>query len=110
MVIEKETVKTPEASDELQSYELVVIFKGDLEPGAIEMTSHNFSRMITEKGGVVSQMDSWGKRKLAYPIKHSLEGNYVLYKFKASPAFNKELETSLRISEEVIRYLLIRVD
>jgi small subunit ribosomal protein S6 len=46
---------------------------------------------------------------LAYPIKHFLEGNYVLTRFKISPARCKELETNLKISEEIIRHLLIKV-
>jgi len=110
MVTEKEIEKTIEVSDELQDYEMVLIVKPDLESSALEAITGNISRMITEKGGTVSQMEPWGKRKLAYPIKHYLEGNYMLFKFKAEPAFNKTLETNLRITEEIIRYLLIRVE
>ena len=51
----------------------------------------------------------WGKRKLAYPIEHFTDGNYVLTQFKLKPELSKELEASLRISEEVLRYLLIRL-
>jgi len=110
MVIEKETEKTIDISDELQDYEMVLILKPDLESSALETVTGNYSRMITEKGGIVSQMDSWGKRKLAYPIKHYLEGNYVLLKYKAEPAFNKTLETNLRITEEILRHLLIKIE
>lgn len=112
MVTEKETEKTAvvEIAEGFQSYEMVLIFKPDMEPGALETATGNFSRMITEKGGIISQVDSWGKRKLAYPIKHYLEGNYILFKFKADPASNKNLETNLRISEEIIRFLVIRIE
>lgn len=115
MVIEKEIEKVTEkvtvteVADGLQDYEMVLILKPDLESSALEMVTGNFSRMITDKGGIISQMEPWGKRKLAYPIKHYLEGNYILFKFKAEPALNKTLETNLRITEEIIRYLLIKV-
>jgi small subunit ribosomal protein S6 len=108
MVTEKETTTTVEVEDDLQDYELVVIFKTDLESSALETLTGNISQTITEKGGIISRVDTWGKRKLAYPIKHNLEGNYVLFKFQAEPAFNKTLENNLRIAEEVIRYLLVK--
>jgi small subunit ribosomal protein S6 len=53
-------------------------------------------------------VEKWGKKKLAYPIKHFLEGNYVLTRFKVSPAQCKELEANLKITEEVLRHLLIK--
>jgi small subunit ribosomal protein S6 len=56
----------------------------------------------------VSSMEQWGKRKLAYPIAHFTEGYYVLGKFEFKPALCKELEASLQISEDILRYLLIR--
>ena len=116
MVIEKEIEKvaekvtTAEVGEGLQDYEMVLILKPDLESSALETVTGNFSRMITDRGGIISQMEPWGKRKLAYPIKHLLEGNYVLFKYKAEPAVNKTLETNLRITEEIIRFLLIKVD
>jgi small subunit ribosomal protein S6 len=110
MVTEKETEKVTEVSDGLQDYEMVLIIKPGLESAALETITDNVRRMITDKGGTVSQMEPWGKRKLAYPIKHHLEGNYVLFKFKAEPALNKALETNLRITEEIIRHLLIKID
>ncbi|GAG45082.1 unnamed protein product, partial [marine sediment metagenome] len=45
----------------------------------------NLSRFVTGKGGVVPEIERWGKRRLAYPIKHFMEGNYVLAKFKLKP-------------------------
>jgi len=54
-------------------------------------------------------VERWGKRRLAYPIEHFMEGNYVLARFKLKPALSKELEANLRISEELLRHLLIKL-
>jgi len=67
------------------------------------------SQFVTDKGGTVSSVERWGKRKLAYPIDHFIEGNYVLSKFRLKPALGRELKANLQISEEVLRHLLIRL-
>jgi small subunit ribosomal protein S6 len=76
----------------------------------LEATFNKINQMITERGGIVSSQDQWGKRKLAYPIDHFKEGNYVLIKLRLEPAQCQKLEASLRISEEILRYLLIKVE
>ena len=68
-----------------------------------------FTVVITEKGGELSLAEPWGKRKLAYPLKHFMEGNYVLTRFKLSSKLTKELEANLHISEEVLRHLLVKL-
>lgn len=76
---------------------------------ALETMTNGITQFITGKEGVIDAVDKWGKKKLAYSIKHFLEGNYILTKFKMNPARCKELEANLRISEDVIRHLLIKV-
>ena len=90
----------------LHDYELVLVLSPELVDEVLDTTIDNVSRFITEKGGTIAEVERWGKRKLAYPIKHSLEGSYVLIRFNLSPAFTKELEANLRISEEVLRHLV----
>ena len=92
-----------------QEYELVYILKPEISDEALETTVNNITQFITSREGVVDAVDKWGKKKLAYSIKHFLEGNYILTKFKLSPARCKELEANLHISEDVIRHLLIKV-
>ncbi len=99
-----------EEGGQLRDYELVFITNPELAAEKFEATIDNVCRFITGKGGVVSDVERWGKRKLAYPIRHFMEGNYVLTRFKLKPAFGKELEANLRISEEVLRHLLIRLN
>ena len=94
----------------LNSYEMVLIIRPELAEEKFEAIIDNISKYITGKGGVVSDIQRWGKRKLAYPIKHSMEGSYVLSQFRMKPEFCKELEANLRISEEVLRHLLIKID
>jgi small subunit ribosomal protein S6 len=94
---------------QLHDYELMVIISPEVEDEAIDSVIGSVSRFITENGGTVSTVEPWGKRKLAYPIKHFMEGNYVLTRFKLQPKFSKQLEASLQISEEVLRHILIKV-
>jgi small subunit ribosomal protein S6 len=92
----------------LQAYELVFILNPDMAEEAIESRINGISQFITTREGVISDMQKWGKKRLSYPIKHFLEGFYILVKFQTKPARAKELEANLRISEEVIRHLLIK--
>ena len=102
-----EALKTEDK--QLRDYELVFIVSPEVEDEALEATISGVSRFITDKGGVISSEERWGKRKLAYPIKRFLEGSYVLTQLKMRPGWSKELEANLKISEEVLRHLLIKV-
>jgi len=99
-----------EVDEQLHSYELVLVISPEVTEEEFEARIDNLSRFVTGKGGIIPEIERWGKRRLAYPIRHFVEGNYVLAKFKLKPEFGKELEANLRISEEVLRHLLIRLD
>jgi len=103
----KEETKTE--AERLQDYELVLVVSPEVNEDAFEATLKNVSQFITGKGGVISEEERWGKRKLAYPIKRSMEGNYVLTRCKMSPNWAKELDANLNISENVLRHLLLKV-
>lgn len=94
----------------MRDYELTLIINPEFSEEQFEATLDNLSRFITEKGGAVSNIERWGKRRLAYPIKHCTEGNYVLAKIQIEPSQGKELEANLQISEDVLRHLLIKLD
>jgi small subunit ribosomal protein S6 len=98
------------ALEDMHSYELVLVVSPQIADEGYEAAIDRYSRFITGKGGVVDDTQRWGKRKLAYPIKHFGEGNYVLFKFRMKPAYSRELESSLRISEDIMRHLLVRMD
>lgn len=103
-----ETVNT-ELGEGLRDYELTVIINPNITEDKLEARLNSISQFVTERGGTVSEIQRWGKRKLAFPIKHSLEGIYALAKLKLKPASGKELEANLRISEDVLRHMLINV-
>jgi small subunit ribosomal protein S6 len=107
-MVTKDEAKTTE---QLQyDYELVFIINPEVADDALDPIINNLTQFITGKGGTIAEIARWGRKKLAYPIKHVLEGNYVLIKFKLDPSANKELENNLKISEKIIRYLLIKID
>jgi len=93
----------------LQEYELVLIISPEVGDESLEAAIDNVSKFITGSGGTISNVEQWGKRRLAYPIRHFLEGNYVLTQFKLEPALSKQLEANLQISEEVLRHLLVKL-
>ncbi len=93
----------------LEDYELVYIVRPEMADDELEARVDTVSQFITAREGVVDDVQKWGKRKLAYPIKQCLEGNYILTRFKMGPSKCKELEANLEISEEVLRHLLIKV-
>ncbi len=104
----REAVKVEDK--ELCDYELVFIVSPEVSDDSITNIINSVTQFITNKNGVVSNVEQWGKKKLAYPIKRFLEGNYVLTRLQMSPALINELEANLKISEQIIRHLLVRLD
>ena len=102
------TAKVSAKKEKLNNYEMVVILSPQLIDDQLETAINNITNFITNRGGTISQLDRWGKRALAYPIKHSNSGTYVVARFTLKPGACKELETSLKISENVLRHLLIK--
>ena len=94
----------------MRDYELVLVMSPGISdenlPGAIDKVS----QFITGKGGAITEVAPWGRRKLAYPIKRFMEGNYVMTRFKSDAKLVKELDASLRLSEEVLRHLIVRYE
>jgi len=88
----------------------VVIINPEIVDEALDALIDNISQFVTGKGGTISDIERWGKRKLAYPISRFMEGSYVLVRFKLKPTLGRELKANLQISEEVLRYLLIRLN
>jgi small subunit ribosomal protein S6 len=94
----------------MREYELVFIVHPDLDDIALKDVVEKVSGWITEAGGIVSKVDQWGKRKLAYAIRKQKEGQYVLLQTQMEPAFGATLERNLRFLEPVMRFLLISVE
>ena len=93
----------------MRDYELVVILSPELAEEDIPAAIDRLSQLIADRGGEVKDIDRWGRRKLAYPINKHLEGNYLVTQVRLDPNRTSDVEAGLRISEEVLRHLLIRV-
>jgi small subunit ribosomal protein S6 len=94
----------------LRDYEMVVILSPEIGDDVVGESLERLSQNITTRGGEVVEVNHWGRRRLAYPIKRHLEGNYVVSQIKLDPGQVPDLESNLRISEEVIRHLIVRAD
>jgi small subunit ribosomal protein S6 len=107
-VARKKAVTRAITDKKVQDYELVYIINPETADDVVEAKVDSIGQFITSRDGVIASVDKWGKKKLAYPLKHHLEGVYVLTKFKMSPSRCKELEANLKISEEILRHLLVK--
>ena len=106
--VAKKTLKVEDK--QLRDYELVLIISPEIADEALDTTIDSVSQLITAKDGIISNVERWGRKKLAYSIKHFMEGSYVLTQFKLKPGLSKELEANLQISGDVIRHLLVNVN
>lgn len=100
--------KAKAVDEQVREYELAVIFSPELTEEGMEASVNRVSQFITDRNGTIDNVDNWGKKRLAYPIGHFLEGNYVIIRLQMIPSLVKEIETSLQIAEDILRYLLIR--
>ena len=95
----------------LPRYELVVIISPQVADDEVTATFDRLVRRHVESsGGECQEVDQWGRRKLAYPIKSQMEGNYILTQLQLPADQTKELERGLLISEDVLRHLLVRAE
>lgn len=99
----------PQGGEKMTNYELMFIIDPTLEEDAKNQTVETVKEIIAADGEV-SNVDVWGMRKLAYPIEKKTEGYYVVVEFKGSTALPKELDRRLRISDNVIRHLIVNKD
>ena len=94
----------------MNSYELLYIVKADMEEEARAALISRFSDLIVAAGGEITESDEWGKKKFAYPINYVNEGYYVLVNFKSQPTLIAELERNVRITEDTIRFMIVKKD
>ncbi|MCL6605889.1 MAG: 30S ribosomal protein S6 [Paenibacillus sp.] len=89
----------------MRKYEVMYIIRPDIEQEAVQAAVDKFQGIISN-GGEITKHDVQGKRRLAYEIKKFRDGFYILVNFTAEPAVVTELERIMKISDEVIRYLI----
>jgi len=91
-------------------YENVFIARQDVPATQVETLTNQFAELITAQGGTVSKKEYWGLRSLTFRIKKNRKGHYTLLNIDAPPAAVKELERTMSINEDIIRFLTVRVD
>lgn len=94
----------------MNKYELVLVVNAKIEDEARVATVERAKEYVTRFGGTITNVDDWGKRKLAYEIQKMREGYYYFIQFESDSETPGELEQRVRIMENVIRYLCIRQD
>ena len=93
----------------MTSYECAIVFYPNLGD-EVKTGSQKYARVIHEGGGELTDLETWGQRKLAYEINHQSEGVYFFYRFRGNNEMLKELGRQLRIDESVLRHLIVKDD
>ena len=94
----------------MNKYELVYVIDTTLDDDARKAVMDRFHGMLESLGGKVEKVEEWGKRRLAYPINDLMEGYYVLMTFTAAAAIPAELDRIFRITDGVMRSLIVCKD
>lgn len=94
----------------MRTYEALYIITPELDDNAIQTVVADVEQLITGSGGAIVRSDVWGKRKLAYTIQKHTEGVYVVLRFTADPDSIKRLEQQLKLTESIIRYMVLYLD
>jgi small subunit ribosomal protein S6 len=91
-------------------YEHVFIVRPEISAQRVESLAEEFSSILTEKGGKLGKTEYWGLKELAYPIKKNAKGHYILMNLTAAPEDIGEMERQMKLHDDVLRYLTLRVD
>ena len=94
----------------MHKYEMAVVLRPDLDEETKAAESQKVMDLITRFGGTNEKVDDWGKRRLAYEIQKVNEGFFSFISFDADSTAPAELESRMRIMENVLRYLIVRKD
>ena len=94
----------------MTKYESVLIARQDLGASQVSALVSDMSNVIAKEGGEVVRVDNWGLKNLAYRIKKNRKGHYVLLNISAPASAIAEYERLLRVNEDVIRYMTVKVD
>lgn len=91
-------------------YESIFIARQDISAAQVEALADGFTQLIQDNGGRVAKREYWGLRNLSYRIKKNRKGHYILFNIDGPAAAVNEMERTMRINEDVLRYLTVRVE
>ncbi|MDE6639328.1 MAG: 30S ribosomal protein S6 [Acetatifactor sp.] len=94
----------------MNKYELAVVVSANIEDEARAAVVDKCKALVERFGGVIAEVDEWGKKRLAYEVQKMKEGFYYFIKFDAESTAPAEIESRVRIMDNVIRYLIVRQD
>ena len=94
----------------MRDYELVVVLSTTVGDEGFPATIERINGVIQANGGEIKNVDQWGRRRLAYPIRRNLEGFYAVTNFSAEPTAIRPLEANLDLAEDVLRHLVVKVE
>ncbi len=95
---------------ESRQYELIYVIAPDVDDAGVAELHARVEEIVTAGGGTIDKTDNWGRRRLAYEIDRHKEGTYVLELFTGSGAIIGELDRRLKVTDNVLRHLVVRVD
>ncbi len=90
----------------MRKYECVYVISSNLEEEQIKALIERFNNLVSQYGELES-VEEWGKKKLAYDVQKQKEGYYVLMNFSSNPDFPAELERNFKITEEILKYMVV---
>lgn len=95
----------------MAQYEVMFIVRPDVEgEEAVDQQIERYGRLVVDNGGEVTGVDKWGRRRFAYEIQGLTEGYYVVIQFNATHNVVDEMDRIMRISDEIVRHLIVRLD
>jgi len=97
-------------ADKKRTYEVVFIINPDADDNEVMRLSEAMQKIITNQGGSITKTEMMGRRQLAYDINHKHEGVYVLLEVEGTGGEIAELERRMRVNDQILRYMTIRVD
>ncbi|RMG02884.1 MAG: 30S ribosomal protein S6 [Acidobacteria bacterium] len=95
---------------EKRVYEMMYIAIPEISDDELAKLNDSLQKVIESQGGKIIKIEDWGKRRLAYEIKHKKEGRYVLFEIEGSGREIAELERRMRVNDYIMRYMTVRVD
>jgi small subunit ribosomal protein S6 len=94
----------------MRPYELTFIVRPDIDAENLDAVVEKVKGLVTDGGGQAIELNAWGRRRLAYPINKIVEGQYFLLKAQLPARLIGGLERDLRLTEQILRFLIVRAD
>lgn len=99
-----------ERGNVVREYELMLVLSPELDEEGLQAATERVRSLVAARGAEIRSLEPWGRRRLAYPIGKIRDGYYTIARFQMQPQETDELERTLKLSEPVVRHLLVRLD